>query len=212
MPKPRPTAPASPPRSRTRLGVDERRAQLIERGLATFSARPYDDISMDELAEAAGISKGLLYHYFAGKRDYYVAVLDHAAQRLVRETTPPARDVPTPERLRRGLDTYLDFVERHGAAFVALLRGGIGSDAEVARILERTRDAYVARIVEDLPPALDAPVLRTALRGWVGFVEAVALDWVDKRTVTREQVAALATGAMLAVVQVASGHSLAWPA
>lgn len=206
-PEARPTPVA--PRVRTRLAVDDRRAQLIQSGLAVFSARPFDEISVDDLAAAAGISKGLLYHYFPGKRDYYVAVLDHAAEALVRETTPPARELPVPERLRRGLETYFDFVERHRGPFVALLRGGIGSDPEVAAVVERTRDAFVSRILEELPPAMDAPLLRMALRGWIGFVEAVATTWALEQKVPRSDVIALITGTMLAAVRGATGHALA---
>lgn len=212
MPKSRTAANNAPapaaPRKRTRLDVDARRAQLIARGLEAFSERPYDEVSVDELAEAAGTSKGLLYHYFSGKRGYYVAVLDHAARQLVDETTPVARDLPAPERLRQGLETYFGFVEQHGAAFVALMRGGIGSDPEVAAILERTRQAYAERILEALPPGLDTPLLRTALRGWIGFAEAVAVAWVEKREVTQAELVQLVTMAMLGTVQSASGYAL----
>jgi AcrR family transcriptional regulator len=188
--------------------MDDRRAQLIASGLETFSSRPYDAISVEDLAEAAGISKGLLYHYFPGKRDYYVAVLEHAAGRLLADTTPPSRDLPPTLRLRRGLETWLDFVEQHGEAYVALVRGGIGSDPEVAAILEQTRSAFVERILVDLPPVGDTPLLRIALRGWVGFVEGIATEWVRTREVTRDELLALAEDAMVSAVAHASGHRL----
>jgi len=180
--------------------LDDRRAQLIDVGLAHFARRSYDEISIDELARAAGISKGLLYHYFPSKREYYVAVLDYAARRLLAETTPPARDLPETERLTRGLATYLDFVERHGPAFVILMRGGIGSDRDVAAILERTRNAFVDRILDDLPAELDTPLVRTALRGWIGFVEAVAIEWILKHEVDKDDLIQMITEAFRASV------------
>ena len=70
---------------RARLDVEERRAQLIDIGLTIFSARAYDDVSIDDIALAAGISKGLLYHYYASKRDLYVAALGSAARTLLDE-------------------------------------------------------------------------------------------------------------------------------
>lgn len=198
-------APAQP---RVRLGVEERRAQLVAVGLEQFAARPYEEVSVDDLARAAGISKGLLYHYFPSKHDYYVAVLDHAATRLVTETTPDAHERPVVERLRDGLETYLTFVDRHGPAFVALMRGGIGTDPDVAAILERTRDAFVARILKDLPPELDSPTLRMALRGWIGFVEAVAIEWIAKRPVSKEEVIGTISLVLLAAVQGTTGVEL----
>ena len=182
--------PSSPPHPRSRLDVDERRAQLLALGLAMFSERSYDEVSIDELARAAGVSKGLLYHYFPTKRDLYVAALGRAAGQLLDETTL-ARDAPPDERLRRGLETYLDFVTRHGKAYVALMRGGIGSDPEVAAILEETRSTFATRILLDVPHEIDKPLVRIALRGWIGFVEATSLDWVASRSVSRDDLVAL---------------------
>src|SRR5688500_9801794 len=84
----------------TRLDVASRRAQLLARGLTLFSSRAYDEVSMDDVARAVGISKGLLYHYFPTKRDFYVAVLKESATDLLARTDEP--DVPPVERLLRG--------------------------------------------------------------------------------------------------------------
>src|SRR6185503_20426450 len=83
--------PEPPPKSqpRVRLEVDARRAQLLEVGRELFTTRCYDDLSIDEIAQAAGISKGLLYHYFPGKRVYYVESLREAAEELLRQTLAP---------------------------------------------------------------------------------------------------------------------------
>ncbi len=61
--------------TRARLDVEERRKQLVALGNELFSKRTYDEVSIDELARAAGISKGLLYHYFPTKRDFYIATV-----------------------------------------------------------------------------------------------------------------------------------------
>jgi AcrR family transcriptional regulator len=195
VPKP---AGERPPRAR--LELDERRAQLIALGLSLFSERSYDDVSIDDLAHAAGISKGLLYHYFPTKRHLYVAALRFAAQQLLDETLPDAA-APPEERARRGIETYLDFVERHGTVYVALMRGGVGSDPEVAGILEETRRTIAARIVDDLPAELPRPLVSTILRGWIGFVEATAIDWVANRPVPREQLVTLLSALMFDVIQ-----------
>ena len=102
-----------PPRAR--LDVDERRAQLLALGLDLFSERAYDAISIDEIALAAGISKGLLYHYFPTKRDFYAAAIREASRQLL-EFTRPDESAPPIERMRRVLDAYLAYVERRGPA------------------------------------------------------------------------------------------------
>jgi AcrR family transcriptional regulator len=184
---------------RARLDVDERRAQLLALGLAIFSERSYDEVSIDDLARAAGVSKGLLYHYFPTKRDLYVAALKEAAHQLLMETFTDPRGAPE-ERLRRGLATYLDFVERRGKAYSALMRGGIGSDPEVAAILEETRSTFASRILNFLPREAARPLLRAALRGWIGFVEATALDWFTRREAAREDLVSLFVGVLFDAV------------
>ncbi|MCA1690460.1 MAG: TetR/AcrR family transcriptional regulator, partial [Actinobacteria bacterium] len=57
----------------TRLQIDERRRQLLDAGAALFAERAYEEISMREIAGAAGVSKALLYHYFPSKTDLFTA-------------------------------------------------------------------------------------------------------------------------------------------
>jgi AcrR family transcriptional regulator len=159
--------------------MDARRAQLLELGRRMFNERPYDAISIDDIAAAAQISKGLLYHYFPSKKDFYVATVRAAAEEMVARTRPPD-DLPAGERLERGLDAYLDFVETNANAYRALMKSGVGVDEEVSQILEDTRRAFVARIAREglgLPEL--RPAVRLALRGWIGFVEAASLEWLD---------------------------------
>lgn len=165
-------------KARTRQSLDTRRAQLIAQGMAFFGTRPYDAVSIDDIAEAAGISKGLLYHYFPTKRDYYAAVLEAAAADLRAQTLVDPTLAPD-VRMRAGLEAYLDFVKARGPAYVALMRGGIGSDPVIAGILDRVRGHFVDMIVKDLPSHARPRALRVLLRGWVGFVEVTSLAWLE---------------------------------
>src|SRR5215207_3892580 len=123
-------------RTRVRLETDERRAQLLELAKRSFSNRSYDDVSIDDLAREAKISKGLLYHYFPTKRDLYVAGLSEIADELVAAITTVPEDLAPIERVRRSLDAYLEYISLHSRAYVSLMRGGIGSDPEVAQVVE----------------------------------------------------------------------------
>jgi AcrR family transcriptional regulator len=158
--------------------VDERRRQLVALGIELFSERTYDEVSIDEMAQAAGISKGLLYHYFPTKRDFYVATVREAAAQLLERTATPPQMEPL-ARLEAGLDVYIDYVSKHGKPYQALLRSGIGADAEVARIVDETRESFCARLIEGAPVASTGPLVHVALRGWVGFVEAAVIEWLD---------------------------------
>lgn len=183
---------------RTRLDLDERREQLIAIGTELFSARAYDEISIDDIAAAAGISKGLLYHYFPSKRHFYVATVRASAQEL-HEVTKPDSELAPRQRLQDSMDRYLDYVEHHAQGYATLLRGGIGSDAEVREIVDETRDAFTARVLKQVAPGADdlSPVLRHAVRGWVGFVEAVSLEWLDHGELDRAQMRDLLVAALV---------------
>jgi AcrR family transcriptional regulator len=165
---------------RTRLDVEERRQQLVALGTELFSQRTYDDVSIDELAQEAGISKGLLYHYFPSKRHLYVETVREAARQLLERTATPEGMDPL-DRLRAGLDAYIDYVTRHGKPYQALLRSGVGADAEVTKIVDRTRAEFCARLVEAAPDDARGPLVRVALRGWVGFVESATIEWLDQK-------------------------------
>ncbi|MCB9749103.1 MAG: TetR/AcrR family transcriptional regulator [Myxococcales bacterium] len=190
--------------ARSRLQVDERREQLLRLGIELFGDRSYDEISVDEIARAAGVSKGLLYHYFHGKRGYYVAAIRYAADQLVQKTEEAGEQLgaqtPSLEGLTLGLRVFLDYVERHGNAYSTLLRGGLGTDAEVMAIVEDVRLRFIAGIVERLGVDPPPPPLRMMLRGWIGFVEAVSLDWLDHRDAEVAEVAELLARTLAAVL------------
>src|SRR3954451_16995250 len=143
---------------RARLSTDARREQLVALGIDIFSERPFDEVSIDGIAAAAGISKGLLYHYFPSKRDFYVAVIRSAADEMQALTEPDPALEPR-ERLAAALERYLEYVEPHARAYATGLRAGIGSDPAVGDIVEEVRGAMVARLLDDLPvtPAGEPP-------------------------------------------------------
>jgi AcrR family transcriptional regulator len=186
---------------RTRQTVESRRGQLIALGLSFFGTRAYDVVSIDDIAEAAGISKGLLYHYFPTKRDYYAAVLETAAEDLRLQTVIDPT-LTADVRLRTGLEAYLDFVKARGPAYVALMRGGIGSDPVIAVILDRVRGHFIDTILKDLPPHPRPRALRVLLRGWVGFVEETSLAWLESPpgTISRAQLVATASSVLVSLL------------
>ena len=161
--------------------------------------RPYDELSMDEVAELGGVSKGLLYHYFPTKREFYMAVLNSAVDEMI-ELVQPQPGLEPEEQLRVALDGYLSYVEDHADAYRAVLRGGIGNDSAVVAIADRVRDTARALILASAPVEVTEEV-RLAVRGWIGFVEAVSLEWVRTRTPSRAELVRLLTDTLTATLE-----------
>jgi AcrR family transcriptional regulator len=196
-------AAAARPRRRVRLDNDERRAQLLQLARKAFSDRSYDDVSIDDLAREAKISKGLLYHYFPTKRDLYVAGLHEIAEELVERCTNIPSDLPPIDRVRYGIDAYLDHISQHSRAFVSLMRGGIGSDPEVAQVVEGVRKRLADHFLEQTPFAqmLSKDVrFQTAVKGWIGFVEGVSIDWCASPRLSREELRELLTTILFSII------------
>jgi len=151
---------------------------LLELGLHLFSKRSYDDVSTDDIALAAGVSKGLLYHYFSGKRGYYVATIRELARRVI-AVTELAPTCGLEESVRASLESFVAFVRDNSEFYRSLLRGGVGADDEAQPIIESVRQTVARRIISRAGIEEVTPRLRTAVYGWVGCIEATSLDWIE---------------------------------
>ncbi|WP_037955660.1 TetR/AcrR family transcriptional regulator [Streptomyces sulphureus] len=172
---------------RRRMGVEERRQQLIEVALELFSHRSPEKVSIDDIATAAGISRPLVYHYFPGKHSLYEEAVRRAADELTARFSEPAEG-PLGARLLRVMGRYFDFVEEHGPGFSALLRGGsaAGSPHANAVIDEVRRTAY-EQVLHHLGIEGPGPRLALVIRSWVGLAETTALSWLDGREIPRAE-------------------------
>jgi AcrR family transcriptional regulator len=188
-----------PPKSqpRVRLEVDARRAQLLKLGRDLFAGRAYDELSIGDIARAAGISKGLLYHYFPSKRAFYVESFRDAAVEFLLRAVPRA-DLQPLERLRTSIDAYLTFVEQHKDILSALLRPGSSHDSEVLHIAEATRLQFLDELFKGIA---QSPIGRNALRAWVGFIEASVLDWIEHADLTRQDLFDLSIAVLRRILQ-----------
>lgn len=172
---------------RRRMGVEERRQQLIGVALELFSHRSPDEVSIDEIAAAAGISRPLVYHYFPGKQSLYEAALRRAADELAgRFQEPP--EGPLGARLLRVMGRFFDFVDDHGPGFSALMRGGpaVGSSTANAMI-DEVRQAAYEQILAHLGVKTPSPRLELVVRSWVSLAESTALIWLDGRKIPRAE-------------------------
>jgi AcrR family transcriptional regulator len=179
----------------TRLDVEERRKRLLAQGAELFTKHAYDELSMAKIARAAGISKALLYHYFPSKQAFFLATLEEKAAELAARTRPdPA--LPPLEQLSASLDAYLGWIEENAGSFDRMIRSS--GVPEVRALLDRVRAETAARIVDGLRGAEPAsPLLRTAVRGWLGFMDGACLDWIEHRDLDRETLHGLVLGTLL---------------
>ncbi|MER6952754.1 helix-turn-helix domain-containing protein [Streptomyces sp. NPDC000618] len=172
-------SPAAP--AYRRLSVEERRSQLLDAALSLFAHRVPEDVSLDDVAEAAGVSRPLVYRYFpGGKQQLYEAALRSAAEELQHCFGEP-REGPLLPRLARALDRYLTFVGRHDAGFSALLQGGsVVETSRTTAIVDGVRRAAAEHIYSHLGVADPRPRLRMTVRMWITAVEAASLIWLDE--------------------------------
>lgn len=187
--------------ARVRLRPDTRREQLLDLGVRLLSTRSLEELSIDLLAEEAGISRGLLYHYFGNKQDFHLAVVRRAVADLLEQTAPP--DLADPlERLRVGEAAYLDYVVANHEGYLSLVKGAQGGNEALREIYEETRAALTERIfVESGGLVVDTPAARLMVRGWAALSEELVLDWVhDPRGVSREELLDALTASLPALV------------
>ncbi|MFJ3305258.1 TetR/AcrR family transcriptional regulator [Streptomyces sp. NPDC086549] len=193
-------------RTRRRLSTEERREQLLSVGARLFSESPYDEVWIEQVAEIAGVSRGLLYHYFPTKRDFFTAVVERESERMLR-MTEAVPGVPVREQLTTGLDTYLQYVEAHAHGYRAFHRADAAGDQTVRRVYRRALAAQERQILAALsadpefgPVFGQRPDVRLAVRGWLAFTTAVCLEWLRDSGLSREQVRDLCARALLGVI------------
>jgi AcrR family transcriptional regulator len=164
-----------------RLSVEERRAQLLDAALSLFAHRAPEEVSLDDVAEAAGVSRPLVYRYFpGGKQQLYEAALRSAAEEL-RHCFDEPREGPLLPRLARALDRYLTFVDEHDAGFSALLQGGsVVETSRTTAIVDGVRRYAAEHILSHLRVTDPGPRLRMTVRMWITAVEAASLIWLDE--------------------------------
>lgn len=185
-----------------RLGVDERRRQLLELGAELFTSRPYDELSMSKIATEAGISKALLYHYFPSKRAFFEETLSAWAEQL-RERTEPDPSLPPVEQLRGSLGAFLSLVEENSLAYRNLMDSATGVP-EIRNLIDQVRRQTAERILAALYPDGPTPKARVAVNGWLWFMDGACIDWIEHRDVERAELRDMLLGVLIGAL-VAAG-------
>ncbi|WP_436494831.1 TetR/AcrR family transcriptional regulator [Actinokineospora sp. HUAS TT18] len=181
--------------ARTRRTAEDRRKQLIGIGLSMLTVRPIHQVTIDEVAAEAGISRSLLFHYFPTKQDYYVEVVRAASRRILRYAAPD--DSP-----RAIVDGYVAFIERRRTQYVGLFRA-TGLDDWVRQIHDETQDALTVRIMSALNLTTPSEPVALAVRAWWAFAEELAIEWTGKQRTDKDALVDLLLGALDNVIALA---------
>lgn len=187
---------AAPP-AYTRLGFDERRRRLIDSAAELFAEHSYEEISMRQIAQAAGISKSLLYHYFPSKTELFAAAVAERALELQEVLEAPAEGTVL-EQLAASIDAYLLWIEGNARTWSKLLASAAALP-EARAVVESFRLDTLARVSEALTGSPEpSPALRNALVGWLGWMDAAILDWVEHGDIERSRLGDLLLAAFAA--------------
>ena len=174
-----------------RMQNDERRALLLERATQLFGEHGYNGLSMAQIAREADISKARLYHYFPSKRRLFEAALAAGAQELRERTRPdPAR--PPAEQLAATLDAFLVWVQERPGAYAKMLESA--GAREVRETMAQVRAETAARILSGLGADGERPATRAAVFGWLAFLDAAILDWIEHGDMSREELHGMLLG------------------
>jgi AcrR family transcriptional regulator len=177
-----------------RLDGDARRREILAAARKLFSERGYSAVSTTELANEAGVARGLINHYFGTKRELYVEVVREMV-RFRSQPVPEYVDGATPrQRLEESIERWLEMVARNREAWLAAIGAeGLGRDPEIEAVLDEAREEATQRLIEVLglgPASAAPPELHAVLRAYGGMAEAATREWLERDRWSREQVAA----------------------
>lgn len=186
--------------ARTRLSPEQRRSQLLNLGSELFADEPYEDVHIERVAELAGVSRGLLYHYFPTKRVFFASLVERALDSMLAATAPDPALTPI-EQLRHGVDTYLRHCRDDRSGFRAIMRAAAGGDRHVLGLIERNQHAQEERILSALiPSGAPDPLLVIAIRAWQMFNRTACLEWLEQPDVPLEDIRELCVNALVSAL------------
>jgi len=171
---------------RLRLPPDERRELIIESAAGLFGSGPYSQVTTTDIANAAGVARGLLNHYFSDKRGLYLEVVRRAVLLPSLEDSPPKPTGTPDEKVDTAVSWFLDSIESQAANYLSVLETA-GSTDDIAPILQQAEDVAAQRVLQllglDDADAHSLAIVRT----YGGMAKATVYEWLRRETLTREQ-------------------------
>lgn len=168
-----------PARARQRLRADERRSQLCEVALRLFAERGYEATTMEDIADAAGVTKPLVYQHFESKRSLYLELVDSVAEELLSAIGVATAAAAGPrEQVEDGFAAYFSTLVSRVTAFRLLYRRSSPADPALGSALRRVEDAIAEAIDPLIAAGLDDEHRRFLAYAVVGMAEGVTRQWI----------------------------------
>jgi AcrR family transcriptional regulator len=180
----------------SRLDPGQRREQILDAANALFSGRAYDEVSIEDIASSAGVTRGLVHHYFGGRKQVYIALLERLGA-VREEQLPPPVGRSARARLADTVSRWLDWTEQNRTIWLATIaRGEDIADPDIRQVVaELVRRAVALLIVHHADIADDSPRLRHALECWTALNRAATRRWLSGEA-SREQTHELLTSTL----------------
>jgi AcrR family transcriptional regulator len=180
----------------SRLDPGQRREQILDAANALFSERAYDEVSIEDIASSAGVTRGLVHHYFGGRKEVYIALLERLGA-VREEQLPPPVGRSARARLADSVSRWLDWTAANRTIWLATIaRGEDIADPDVRQVVaDLVRRAVALVTAHHADIADDSPRLRYALECWTGLNRAATRRWLQSDA-TREQTHELLTSTL----------------
>ncbi|MGW3287397.1 TetR/AcrR family transcriptional regulator [Streptomyces sp. NPDC001002] len=190
-------------RPRIRMEPEARRGQIIACARRAFGEKPYGAVSLADIAREAGVTRGLVNHYFGGKRELYlevlremVAVPDYVLERLPKGTLE--------ERVNGVVDRFLSVVDRNrGMWLVTVDALSHGHDPDVDAVMREAEEVTVDQTLRALgidPGTESDEPLRGMCRAFAAMTRSATNEWLNRGTLSREQTFTLLERTLLLII------------
>ena len=175
--------------STRRLTAEQRRQQLVDVALELFAHRGYRATTMDDIADAAGVTKPLVYQHFSSKRALYLELVNSIAQELLIAIRGAVVQAEGPrQQVEMGFAAYFRLVISREDEFRLLYGRDHADDKELGRALRTVEDAIAAAIEPLIDAGLDDDHRRLLAYAVVGMAEGASRRFMEQRTATEESV------------------------
>lgn len=174
-----------------RLPPDQRRDEILDAALELFGSRGEHEVSVEDVAAAAGTSRNSVYRCFGSKQELFVAAMAQLRSKLIDAQADPAPGTPS-EVLTARLKRFLDVVEKYGAGYTALVRmDAPGAPEDMAKLIGELRERTYTRVYEGLGVTTPSPAVATTVHAWVAAMEWMVQEWLRERHMPRSEVESL---------------------
>jgi len=175
---------------------------ILQEASRVFREQPYSEVSLDTVASEAGVTRGLLHHYFGSKRNLYLAVLEQAVSIPAGvEIVPAGSFADLRELFDACVGLWMSTLRAAGGLWPGASVGF--AEADIDDVMEVARTSLVERMIDELPfpETLDRDSLRAALHAYAAFASVASDAWLRDGRLNDEQLRAMLSETLVAIAE-----------